>query len=153
PWSAQLLPPTAVEDGLAGYIWAGLASPVAVTRWEAAHVVVNLCALERARVVAGLFGHASANTTKPFGDLRFAFYSLHAQQWLLIATARAALEHGASLVPHCDHFLKCAAVCESHALIRLFAARTALALAERGFLDIPADVRERLRGINGSPFD
>lgn len=32
PWTAKLKPPPIVEDALAGYIWAGLASPVAATR-------------------------------------------------------------------------------------------------------------------------
>ncbi|XXY44993.1 AVAST type 3 anti-phage nuclease/ATPase Avs3a [Sorangium sp. So ce269] len=149
-WTVQLMPPTAVEDALAGYIWAGLASPVAATRWEAAHVVVGLCRLARTRVVAGLVAHASANTTKPFGDPRFTFYSLHAQQWLLIAAARAALAYGAALVPHINHFLTQASASQSHVLIRLFAARTVLTLALRGLITIPEDVRRRLTHVNDS---
>jgi len=152
-WTPQLTPPTAVEGSLAGYIWAGLASPVATTRWEAAHVVVGLCALARTRVIAGLVAHASANATKPFGDLRFVFYSLHAQQWLLIGAARAALEYGAALAPHADHFLRQATANQSHVLIRLFAARTALTLAAQGSITLPADVRQRLVDINASPFE
>lgn len=152
-WSPQLTPPTSVEDSLAGYIWAGLASPMATIRWEAAHVVVGLCAMTRARVIAGLVAHASANTTKPFGDIQFVFYSLHAQQWLLIGAARAALEYGAALAPHADHFLTHATANQSHVLIRLFAARTALALAAQGLIILSADVRQRLVDINASPFE
>jgi hypothetical protein len=151
-WTPLLTPPTTVEDSLAGYIWAGLASPMATTRWEAAHVVVGLCALARVRVIAGLVAHASANTTKPFGNLQFVFYSLHAQQWLLIGTARAALEYGAALAPHTDHFLTHATKNQSHVLIRLFAARTALTLAAQGIITLPADIRQRLVDINASPF-
>lgn len=84
PWTVGLAPPPAVEDALAGYIWAGLASPEAATRWKASHVVVSLCALDRTRVLEGLFHHASANTISPFSDARFPFYGLHAQQWLLM---------------------------------------------------------------------
>lgn len=153
PWTAELTPPAAVEDALAGYVWARLASPEAATRWEAAHVVVGLGALGRTRAVAGLLHHASANTTKPFGDLRFAFYSLHAQQWLLIATARAALEYGSVLVPHADHFLTHASANQPHVLIQLFAARTALTLAAQGLITLQADVRQRLGDINSSPFE
>lgn len=153
PWTAQLTPPTAVEDALAGYIWAGLASPVAATRWEAAHVVVALCALGRARVIGCLVSHAAANITKPFGDLRFAFYGLHAQQWLLIAAARAALEYGAALVPHADHFLTNATANQPHMLIRLFAARTALSLAAQGLIAPSTDVLQGLANINASPFE
>lgn len=153
PWTATLAPPPVVEDALSGYIWAGLASPEAATRWEASHVVVALCALGRTRVLDGLFRHASANTTTPFSDVQFAFYSLHAQQWLLIATARAALEFGPALVPHADHFLTPLGANQPHVLIRLFAARTALALAAQGLIELQADVRERLIAINHSPFE
>lgn len=153
PWTAKLAPPPAVEDALAGYIWAGLASPEAATRWEASHVVVALCALGRTRVLDGLFRHASVNTTTPFSDVRFTFYGLHAQQWLLIATARAALEFGSALVPHADHFLLPLVANQPHVLIRLFAARTALTLAAQGLIELQADVRERLIAINSSPFE
>lgn len=152
PWTSNLAPPPAVEDALAGYIWAALASPEAATRWEASHVVVALCVLGRTRVLDGLFCHASANTTTPFSDLRFAFYSLHAQQWFLIATARAALEFGAALISHADYFLTPLGANQPHVLIRLFAARTALTLAAQGLIELQADVRERLIDINTSPF-
>ena len=152
PWTVQLTPPTAVEDALAGYIWAGLSSPVAATRWEAAHAVVCLCALARTRVIAGLFAHASANTTNPFGDLRFVFYSLHGQQWLLIAAARAALEYGPTLVPHAAYILTQTTANQPHVLIRSFAARTALTLAAQGLISLPTDARQQLTNVNTSPF-
>lgn len=153
PWTAELAPPPAVEAALAGYIWARLASPEAATRWEASHVVVALCALGRTRVLDELFRHASANTSTPFSDVQFAFYGLHAQQWLLIATARAASEFGSALVPHADHFLAPLGANQPHVLIRLFAARTALTLADQGLIELQPDVRERLIDINTSPFE
>lgn len=153
PWKAGLTPPPAVEDALAGYIWARLASPEAATRWEAAHVIVALCALGCTRVLDGLFRHVSANTTTPFIDARFAFYSLHAHQWLLIATARAALEFGSVLVPHADYFMTSSGESQPHVLIRLFAARTALALAAQGLIELQVDVQERLMSVSNSPFE
>jgi hypothetical protein len=152
-WTTRLAPPAAVEDALAGYIWAGLASPVAAMRWDAAHVVVALCALDRTRLVEGLLAHAAANSTAPFVDGRFVSYSLHAQQWLLIAAARAAVEHGKALVPHSDYLLKNASVEQPHVLIRLFAARAILALGEQGLIDILPSTRQTLIGINVSPFE
>lgn len=153
PWTVGLAPPPAVEDALAGYIWAGLASPEAATRWKASHVVVSLCALDRTRVLEGLFHHASANTISPFSDARFPFYGLHAQQWLLIAAARAALEFGTALIPHSDYFLSSLCAKQPHVLIRLFAARTALSLADMGLIELQADVRERLISVNASTFE
>jgi hypothetical protein len=152
PWSVRLTPPPTVEDALAGYIWSALASPVAAVRWEAAHTVVALCALGRSCVLNSLFGHSSANTTDPFGDVRTLFYSLHAQQWLFIATARAALEHGEALVPHTEYILSQASVGQPHVLIRLFAARSILALAEQGLITVQDDIRQHLRGVNTSSF-
>lgn len=152
-WSVQLAPPTTVEEALAGYIWAGLASPVAATRWEAAHVVLGLCATGRTRVVAGLVEYAAGKTAEPFGGRGLAFYSLHGQQWFLIAAARAALSYGAVLVPHADHLLKSASAEQPHVFIRLLAARTVLALAAQGLVTLSADDRQRMLDINASPFE
>lgn len=55
PWNEQLSPPVQVEDSLAGYIWARLASPEAEMRWQAAHAVLVLCRMNRTRVVQGFF--------------------------------------------------------------------------------------------------
>lgn len=153
PWTADLNPPAEVEDALAGYVWAGLASPVGATRWEAAHVVVGLCALGRTHVLRRLFGHAAANTTKPYGDRRFVFYSLHAHLWLLIASARAALEYGDALVAHADQLLKYATGGDPHVLIRLFAARATKSLDKRGLIELQIEVRQRLSSINESPYE
>lgn len=152
PWSDKLLPPSSVEESLAGYIWAQLASPVTAVRWEAAHVVVGLCALKRDRVLSGLFKHAEANTTAPFGDSRFAFYSLHAQLWLLIASSRAVLEYGNTLVPYVDYFLARSSADEAHVLIRKFAARTMLELCKQGLVSLPQASLDALSNINKSAF-
>lgn len=151
-WRASLIPPKTVEDSLAGYIWAGLASPVAMTRWEAAHVVVSLCAMGRTNILSKLFAHASLNTTYPFGDERFNFYSLHAQQWLMIATSRAAQDHGVTLATHLDYFMTLANLNQPHVLIRLFAARTILTLEAKGFINLPKALELQLTNINISPF-
>jgi hypothetical protein len=152
-WSPDLMPPSAPEDALAGYIWAGLASPVEAIRWEAAHVVVALCAFERKRILAGLMKHAAANTRMPFGDRRFVFYDLHAQQWLLIATARAAIENGSALAPHVGHFLAHAMRNQPHVIIRQFAARTALSLAAQGLICISDEAKRQMLAVNDSSFD
>lgn len=153
PWSESLVPPAPIEDALAGYIWAGLASPVAATRWEAAHVVVALCALGRTRVLTGLFNHAETRTSVPFADARLQFYGLHAQQWLMIAASRAASEYGFALAPHADQILACANQTQRHVLIRLFAARTALGLSAQGILDLQPEAHQQLAQINYSPLE
>jgi len=144
PWSQQLAPPAAVEDALAGYIWSGLASPIAATRWEAAHTVVALCALNRKRIIDGLFAHAINDTKMPYADTRFEFYSLHAQQWLLIAASRAALEHPETLAPHVGYFLTKADPHQHHVLIRLFAARTLMTLIGQELIHLPPETQQQL---------
>lgn len=144
PWSQQLTPPAAVEDALAGYVWAGLASPVAATRWEAAHTVVALIALDRQRIVDGVFAHAINDTKMPYADPRLEFYSLHAQQWLLIAASRAALEYPKSLISHVDYLLGKALSLQGHVLIRLFAARTLMRLSGHGLVQLPSGTLQRL---------
>ena len=47
PWSSKLLPPTDIKASLAGYIWASMAAPESVLRWEGSHTVLGLVALGR----------------------------------------------------------------------------------------------------------
>lgn len=63
---ANINSPTQVEDSLAGYIWARLASPESTVRWEAAHAVFMLCRLERSEVLQAIFQHAENCSTQPF---------------------------------------------------------------------------------------
>ncbi|WP_142277010.1 hypothetical protein [Klebsiella quasipneumoniae] len=150
PWNDKLSPPTHVEDSLAGYIWARLGSPEAEMRWQAAHAVLALCRMNRTRVVQGIFQHAKNATTSPFCDLNLPFYTLHAQLWLMIAAARVALDDGKSLIPNIDYFYRYATTGHPHVLIRLFAARTLLALHDSGLISIPAQEEDKLRNINQS---
>lgn len=144
PWNQQLFPAASIEGALAGYIWAGLASPVAATRWEAAHAVVGVCALNRHQILSELFAHAVSDTKMPYGDARFEFYSLHAQQWLLVAASRAALEYPAAFIPHLDYLLVQADPNQQHVLIRLFAARSVMALIEHKLVTLPSELEQQL---------
>lgn len=143
-WSQNLAPPNTIEDAQAGYIWAGLASPLVATRWEAAHTVVALCALNRKRVIDALFAHANNDTQMPYADARFEFYNLHAHQWLLIAASRAALEHPDTLVPHFGYFLVKADPHQHHVLIRLFAARILMTLIGHKRVTVPSDTQRQV---------
>ncbi|EEW7591936.1 hypothetical protein D6Z18_21360, partial [Escherichia coli] len=150
PWNEKLSPPTHVEDSLAGYIWARLGSPEAEMRWQAAHAVLALCRMNRTSVIQGIFQHAINATTLPFCDRNLPFYTLHAQLWLMIAAARVALDDGKSLIPNIGYFYRYATTDQPHVLIRLFAARTLLALHDSGLISIPAQEEDKLRNINQS---
>ena len=150
PWSTTLAPPATVEESLAGYIYAGLATPSAAVRWEAAHTVVGVCALDRTKVLGHLMNLADAGVGGPFVDARLPFYGLHAFQWLLIACARAATEHPASLAPFASRFVDWALCDQPHVMIRQFAARTALALQRQGFFPSDDRLEQRLKCVNAT---
>ncbi|HBM3021780.1 AVAST type 3 anti-phage nuclease/ATPase Avs3a [Klebsiella michiganensis] len=153
PWDEQLSPPTYVEDSLAGYIWARLASPDSTIRWQAAHAVLTLCRMKRNRVLQGIFQHATNNTTLPFCDRSLPFYTLHAQLWLMIATARASIDYGKVLLPYIDYFYHYATTTQPHVLVRLFSARTLLALHDARLISISDEEQNNFQNINQSTYD
>lgn len=68
----------------------------------------------------------------------------------MIAAARVALDDGKSLIPNIGYFYRYATTDQPHVLIRLFAARTLLALHNSGLISIPAQEEDKLRNINQS---
>lgn len=152
PWSSELLPPTDIKASLAGYIWASMAAPEGVLRWEGSHAVLGLAALGRHDVLGNVVKLATEQKGGPFVDAKLPFYSLHALQWFLIGIARAALDFPAVLAPFASQIADWAVKDQPHVLIRQFAARAALALVGHGALAGRDNLKERLARINESPF-
>lgn len=150
PWSEELLPPTDVKVSLAGYIWASMAAPDAVIRWEGAHVVVGLVALERQDVLGHVFKFAADKKIGPFADAKLPFYMLHARQWFLIGIARAAVEFPAALAPFAKQLVDWALNDQPHVLIRQFAARAVLSLINNGAMADQDSLKDRLDHVNVS---
>ena len=148
PWTDALKPPSDISEAIAGYIWAALAVPQASFRWEAAHVVRGICKLGVQAVLDHLIELAKSGSGGSFVDRRLHFYHLHARQWLMIALARAASENPAMLVSHSDFFIHFALQDEPHVVIRHFAAKAALALAESGSLSLEDNTAIQLDDIN-----
>ena len=148
PWSPGLAPPTSIQASIAGYIYAGLAAPAAMLRWEAAHAVLGLCAIGRRDVLRHLMVLTKDKSGGPFVDARLPFYQLHALQWLMIACARAATEYAATLSPFASHFAALALDDQPHVMIRQFAARAVLALIENGVFPADDHLVERLSNVN-----
>ena len=153
PWGNDLLPPEDIEESLAGYLWVQLGSPVVKIRWEAAHVVVALCRFKRTVLLDKLIGHAQANTDTPFIDKRFTFYRLTAQQWLLFATSRAALEYGDALVPHIKYFQSILRKDPPHLFIRMLASRTLRNLHTAKKVQLSVDDLLQASRVTESPFE
>lgn len=152
PWSDRLLPPSDIKGSLAGYIWTSMAAPEAVLRWEGAHTVLGIIALQRHDVLGHLFKFAQDRTGGPFVDANLPFYGLHALQWFLIGVARASIESPATLTPFASQLVDWALKDQPHIMIREFAARAALALVERGILRDDNGLKDRLAKVNQSPL-
>lgn len=149
-WSPELDAPGDMHKALAGYIWAGLASPVGEVRWECAHVVVALCALRSDRTLSSLLAYANGASARTFHDRNLRFYNLHARQWLMIALARASFEYGESLVPLVEFILSLADRAQPHIFVRGMAAQAALALDSQQLIALTFERKEELRNINVS---
>ncbi|QDV25965.1 AVAST type 3 anti-phage nuclease/ATPase Avs3a [Aureliella helgolandensis] len=152
PWSNELLPPTDTKVALAGYIWTSMAAPEAALRWEGSHVVLGLATLGRQDLISHIFNYAIKRQGVPFVDARLPFYGLHAFQWFLIGVARAATEFPEAFVPFADQIVDWAIKDQTHVLIRLLAARSALALMNNGGLADKNGLKDRLVNINQSPY-
>jgi hypothetical protein len=127
-WRAELRPPTSHLIALAGYIWAGLASPVAADRWEFAHVV--RCAVEFGwlDLVEAIAGWGAKGHACGFVDARLEFYAWHARQWLALGLARGAHATPAGAAPALP-LLKDWVV-GPHVLVRALAARALGAMSD-----------------------
>lgn len=152
PWSDRLLPPSDIKVSLAGYIWASMAAPEAVLRWEGAHAVLGVIALGRHDVLGHLFKFANDRTGGAFVDAGLPFYGLHSLQWFLIGVARASTEFPAALAPFAGQLVDWALKDQPHVMIREFAARATLALLEGWILPDKNGLKERLLKVNQSPL-
>jgi hypothetical protein len=150
PWSPTLAPPAEIDTAMAGYVFGGLASPMATIRWEAAHAVHAVCHFQHREILQALVLLGDGATGGVFADARLHFYHLHARLWLLIALARAAKDRPQVVAGHSDFILKYVQPTEMHVLIREFAKRAALSLIDAGVL--ASTPREPISSVNVSPF-
>jgi hypothetical protein len=130
PWDESLAPAPDVEQAVAGLLWATLGAPEITTRWKAAHAVRRLCACGAAGVLRHLVAWLDRTDAGPFVDRRLTFYHLHARLFLLVALARAAIDHPAMVAPHVQAIARHAIGpgCLPHAVIRLYARDACLAV-------------------------
>lgn len=144
PWRPELRPPQCLISALAGYMWAGLGSPVVAERWQYAHVVRAAVELGWIDFIEALIEWAKTGAAGPFVDQKLQFYVWHARQWLLIGLARGGIENAAALrsaVPLVQDWL-----CEEHVLIRELAAQVLRTLVATGNVD--AEEAADLESVN-----
>ncbi|QGS61885.1 hypothetical protein [Shewanella algae] len=131
-WRAELAPAGSIESAIAGYVWAGLGSPVASERWEHAHVVRALVELGWVEVLEELTRQADQGEAFPYVDGGVEFYLWHARQWLLIGLSRGGLENPFALNSAADFLCRMANL--NHVLIREFAVQGISVLVDSGYL-------------------
>lgn len=137
-WHADLKPPESAVSALAGYVWAGLGSPVVAERWQCAHVVRSAVELDWTEFLQALLPWAASGAAGPFVDAGLRFYEWHARQWLLIGLARGGVSNATALrtaAPLLREWVK-----EEHVLIRALAADSLRALVAAGQSDGDAAV-------------
>lgn len=147
-WRAELSPQMPLISALAGYLWAGLASPVAGERWEYAHAVRAIVELGWGELLAALVAWAESNTAGAFVDQGLEFYLWHGRQWLLVGLARGSLENPKALRPAIPVLRQLLA--GDHVVIRALAAQCLRNVAASG--EPGSDNWGALDAINVSPF-
>ncbi|MBK1680759.1 NACHT domain-containing protein [Rhodocyclus tenuis] len=143
-WRSDLEPSHSVISAVAGYVWAGLSSPVVAERWEYAHVVRCMVELGWSELLEALTKQATTDSAGPFADQGLDFYVWHARQWLLIGLARGGLENAGALRP-CVPLLQ-RWLCEEHVLIQELAAHSLRTLVAAG--ELKADEEGNLDSVN-----
>lgn len=152
PWKAGCYPADDFAEIAAGLIWRVLGSPHAVERWRAAHCIRRFAKFGRWDIVDKVVAAFGTKTAAPFQAPELVFYYLHARLWLLIAVARAAIDHPDQIARYKDLLL--AVIMEKnepHALMRHFAAGALLACVDRGKLTLEAGTLKTVRNADKSP--
>lgn len=154
PWEAGLYPDDDFVDVASGLIWRMLGSPSAVDRWRAAHCIRRFAKFERWDIVDKLVGSFDLEGAGPFQAPELKFYYLHARLWLLIALARAALDHPVQVSSYKTLFLAVVMNEDApHVLMQHFAAKALVACVDLGKLTLEPDVLDIVRNVDKSPFE
>jgi hypothetical protein len=151
-WRAELVPPSTVDEAVAGALWAQLGSTAIARRWEAAHAVRRLASLGRSDILQGLVRCACSDSAGPFRDPRLPFYGLHARHFLLLALARIAVDDASVVAPFCNVLRTWCAPEVGHVQIRGLAAQIVGRIVAAGLAPaLPQSERDRLAAINEPP--
>ncbi len=152
PWKAGCYPADNFAEIAAGLIWRVLGSPHAVDRWRAAHCIRRFAKFGRWDIVDTVVAAFDTKTAEPFQAPELVFYYLHARLWLLIALARAAVDHPDQVARYKNLLL--AVIMEKdepHVLMRHFAAKALLACVDRGKPALDAATIKIVRNADKSP--
>ena len=151
-WKAGCYPANDFVEIAAGLIRRMLGSPHAVDRWRAAHCIRRFAKFGRWDIVDRIVAAIGTKTAGAFQAPELVFYFLHARLWLLIALARAALDHPAQVARYKEQFLAVITDKEElHALMRQFACKALITCVDRGKLTLDARTLKTVRNVDKSP--
>ena len=152
-WKAGCYPANDFVDIAAGLIRRMLGSPHAVDRWRAAHCTRRFAKFGRWDIVDRIIAAFGTKTAGAFQAPELDFYFLHARLWLLIALARAALDHPAQVARYKGQLLAVITDREEpHALMRHFASKALLTCVDRGKLTLDPHTLKTVRNADKSPY-
>ena len=153
-WKEGLYPSNAPTDIAAGFVWRMLGSPRASDRWRAAHSVRCFARFQRWEVIDALVARFRTEDAHPFQAPELPFYYMHARLWLLIASARIAMDDPKNIASRYQKLLIEIVLDtdSTHVLMKHFASRAILACVDRGNLKLSAKREKQVRDIDFSLF-
>lgn len=152
-WARDKYPEDNIETIISDLIWFRLGSPYASDRWRAAHCMRCFVRLGKWNVIDQLITYLSRKDAKPFQAPELQFYFLHAKLWLLIGIARIALDNPKNIARYKDVLVNILEdQCNTHVLIRHFAAQALLVCMESGEIHLTSTIEKNVRETNQSRF-
>lgn len=153
-WKIGLYPANDLTEIASGLVWRMLGSPRASDRWRAAHSVRCFARFQRWEVIDALVARFRTEDAHPFQAPELPFYYMHARLWLLIASARIAMDDPKNIASRYQKLLIEIVLDtdSTHVLMKHFASRAILACVDRGNLKLSAKREKQVRDIDFSPF-
>jgi hypothetical protein len=141
--------PVGTPEGVACFLWALLSDIDVRVRWRTAHAVRRLVRFGESAVFKSLFEQYEKKSLPAYRALNAPFYWLAARLWLIITADRIAADDPEALAGQKGVLFRI--VSDSglpHVLIRAFAKKALLKLAEKKGIDLSAEERGQLEAVN-----
>ena len=152
-WTETLRPPRDMHEAFAGLFWTALGAPESRIRWDAAHSVRRIAAINQSSLMAKLAAFDGKQSLAPFSAPSLPFYWLHARLYFVFALRRIALTEPESIVSLRDFILEYARGSDAHILVWRSSRDAALTLASHDSTWLSAEEVEELRSAAVTPFD
>lgn len=137
---------------LSGLIWSALGSPSSAERWQAAHCVTRLGALNCQDEIDQLIMRLKSEEVGIYGSQKQIFFLLHAKLYLLIALDRVATESPSIVRPHSVFLADISLDNPAHILIQKTAANICLKISGSYPDEYDSDKKSQLQKVGVSQF-